>query len=155
MVHFTILRVKSCPDKKKLIWRKISFLGKQILIIDLCRRIWSIFIYLLSHAIILPLLFLQRLAILRASQTVDQQLEFERLFKGVWADNADIVSVQYSGTGALKTDFTRTGKRTYLGAMNDLSNSVIRYYKNNFLDGFRQVRIPIVPSSINPFSVKS
>lgn len=100
-------------------------------------------------------MFLQRLAILRASQTVDQQLEFERLFKGVWADNADIVSVQYSGTGALKTDFTRTGKRTYLGAMNDLSNSVIRYYKNNFLDGFRQVRIPIVPSSINPFSVKS
>lgn len=93
-------------------------------------------------------MFLQRLAILRASQTVDQQLEFERLFKGVWADNADIVSVQYSGTGALKTDFTRTGKRTYLGAMNDLSNSVIRYYKNNFLDGFRQVRIPTVPSSI-------
>lgn len=25
----------------------------------------------------------------------------------VWADNADIVSCAYSGTGALKTDFTR------------------------------------------------
>lgn len=99
-------------------------------------------------------MFLQRLAILRASQTLDQQLEFERLFKGVWADNADIISVQYSGTGALKTDFTRTGKRTYLGAMNDLSNSVIRYYKNNFLDGFRQVNIPINSSSINLFPEK-
>ena len=25
----------------------------------------------------------------------------------VWADNADIISKQYAGTGALKTDFTR------------------------------------------------
>lgn len=25
----------------------------------------------------------------------------------VWADNADVVSCAYSGTGALKTDFTR------------------------------------------------
>lgn len=34
---------------------------------------------------------------------------FEGAFKGVWADNADTCSVQYSGTPALKTDFTRTG----------------------------------------------
>ena len=25
----------------------------------------------------------------------------------VWADNADTISKQYAGTGALKTDFTR------------------------------------------------
>ena len=25
----------------------------------------------------------------------------------VWADNADMISLQYAGTGALKTDFTR------------------------------------------------
>jgi hypothetical protein len=80
------------------------------------------------------------LAILRPGQTVEQQEQFEWLFKSVWADNADVISTQYSGTGALKTDFTRTGKRTYLGALHDLSNSVTRYYKNNFMDGFRQVR---------------
>lgn len=57
----------------------------------------------------------------------------------VWADNADVVSVEYSGTGALKTDFTRTGKRTQLGVLSDGINSLIRYYKNNFADGFRQV----------------
>ncbi|VDM05623.1 unnamed protein product, partial [Schistocephalus solidus] len=34
--------------------------------------------------------------------------DFEQAFKNVWADNADILSVQYSGTKALKTDFTRT-----------------------------------------------
>lgn len=51
-----------------------------------------------------------------------------------------MVSIQYSGTGALKTDFTRTGKRTKLGAMKDGLNSLTRYYKNNFADGYRQVR---------------
>lgn len=65
------------------------------------------------------------------------------LFKGVWADNADLVSVQYSGTGALKTDFTRTGKRTKQGLMKDGMNSLTRYYKNNFNDGFRQDAIDL------------
>ncbi|KAI9136819.1 SacI homology domain-containing protein [Paraphysoderma sedebokerense] len=56
----------------------------------------------------------------------------------VWADNADAISTLYSGTGALKTDFTRTGKRTKAGALKDGYNSVIRYIKNNYLDGERQ-----------------
>lgn len=58
----------------------------------------------------------------------------------VWADNADICSLQYAGTGALKTDYTRTGKRTQLGMLRDGLNSAIRYFKNNFADGFRQVK---------------
>jgi len=33
----------------------------------------------------------------------------------VWADNADVMSRRYTGTGALKTDFTRTGKRSIRG----------------------------------------
>uniref|UniRef100_A0A1B6FDT6 Phosphatidylinositol-3-phosphatase SAC1 n=1 Tax=Cuerna arida TaxID=1464854 RepID=A0A1B6FDT6_9HEMI len=86
---------------------------------------------------------LQKLAILRVGQKVEQQPQLEALFKAVWADNADIISVQYSGTGALKTDFTRTGKRTYFGALQDLSNSITRYYKNNFVDGFRQDSIEL------------
>lgn len=39
----------------------------------------------------------------------------------------------------MKTDFTRTGKRTKLGAIKDGINSMTRYYKNNFADGYRQV----------------
>lgn len=35
--------------------------------------------------------------------------------------------------------FTRTGKRTRWGLLMDGWNSIIRYYKNNFSDGFRQV----------------
>ena len=44
------------------------------------------------------------------------------------------MSIMYSGTPALKTDFTRTGKRSILGAINDGKNSVKRYFINNFLD---------------------
>ena len=64
--------------------------------------------------------------------------EVTQVFKNLWADHADAISLQYSGTGALKTDFTRTGRRTQLGALSDLSNSIIRYVKNNYLDGSRQ-----------------
>ncbi|KAF6011471.1 hypothetical protein HII13_002480 [Brettanomyces bruxellensis] len=63
---------------------------------------------------------------------------FNLVFQNVWADNADAVSNSYSGTGALKTDYTRTGKRTTLGALNDLMNSISRYIINNFMDGPRQ-----------------
>lgn len=82
---------------------------------------------------------LQKLGVLRAGQRVEDQLYFESLFKSVWADNADVISIQYSGTGALKTDYTRTGKRTKWGLVRDGINSLTRFYKNNFTDGFRQV----------------
>lgn len=82
---------------------------------------------------------LQKLGVLHIGQRVEHaSTSFEALFKGVWADNADLVSLQYSGTGALKTDFTRTGKRTKVGAVNDGKNSLMRYYLNNFADGKRQ-----------------
>ncbi|CAG0914244.1 unnamed protein product [Notodromas monacha] len=60
------------------------------------------------------------------------------VFRNVWADHADAISVQYSGTGALKTDFTRFGKRTFSGLINDGANASMRYYLNNFADGVRQ-----------------
>lgn len=55
-----------------------------------------------------------------------------------WADHADVLSKLYSGTGALKTDFTRTGKRTLAGKLQDGVRSVKRYFINNFADGHRQ-----------------
>ncbi len=63
---------------------------------------------------------------------------FELLFRNLWADNADVVSRSYSGTGAMKTDVTRLGKRTKGGALQDGNVAVTRYCKNNFLDGPRQ-----------------
>ncbi|KAF1799276.1 SacI homology domain-containing protein [Mucor lusitanicus] len=81
---------------------------------------------------------LRELGILEANQKVEDQEEFMNSYRNVWADNADGVSCVYSGTGALKTDFTRTGNRTKAGALKDLQNSITRYVKNNFLDGSRQ-----------------
>jgi len=67
----------------------------------------------------------------------DQFCHLKEIFRNVWADHADYISVQYAGTGALKTDFTRTGKRTYYGLAQDGWNSLNRYYLNNFADGAR------------------
>ncbi|KAK3674854.1 Phosphoinositide phosphatase sac1 [Recurvomyces mirabilis] len=78
------------------------------------------------------------LGLLRPGETASDDQTFEHLFRNVWADNADIVSRSYSGTGALKTDFTRTGNRTRAGALQDLNNSITRYVSNNFSDGPRQ-----------------
>jgi len=57
-------------------------------------------------------------------------------FRNIWTDNADRLSICYTGTPALKTDFTRTGKRTIKGALDDGYNSVARYFINNFGDGY-------------------
>lgn len=88
---------------------------------------------------------LQKLGILKVGQRIEiASPQFESVFKAVWADNADLISLQYSGTGALKTDFTRTGKRTKSGMLQDGVNSLTRYYLNNFADGFRQDGIDLL-----------
>lgn len=82
-------------------------------------------------------------------ETIDPQ--FNLFFQSFWADNADAVSCAYSGTGALKTDYTRTGKRTKAGALNDLSNSITRYYKNNYRDGARQDSYDLFLGNYRPY----
>lgn len=76
--------------------------------------------------------------VLNPGESASDDPEFEDMFRNIWADNADVVSKSYSGTGALKTDFTRTGQRTRVGMLQDGNNSMTRYIRNNFLDGPRQ-----------------
>lgn len=97
------------------------------------------------------------LGILNEGQMVTKVGHFHNMFRNMWANHANIISIQYAGTEALKTDFTRTGscslledigspndinsvsgKRTLRGMLTDLQNSLTRYYKNNFADGLRQ-----------------
>lgn len=97
--------------------------------------------------------------VLRHGETANDDREFEDLFRNIWADNADVVSKSYSGTGALKTDFTRTGKRTRAGALQDLNNSITRYVRNNFMDGPRQDGFDVflgtyLPSDTLPSSIQ-
>ncbi|KAB5578640.1 SacI homology domain-containing protein [Coniochaeta sp. 2T2.1] len=74
----------------------------------------------------------------RGSHFSDEDKKFYFLFRNMWADNADVVSKSYSGTGAMKTDITRTGGRTKKGQLQDLNVAITRYCRNNFLDGPRQ-----------------
>lgn len=87
---------------------------------------------------------------------------FEQIYKGVWANNANSISFAYAGTGALKVDFTKTGKRTLAGGLADAINSCKRYYINNFTDGIKQDSIDLMlgnfqpkQSSRSPFGVPS
>jgi len=85
-----------------------------------------------------------------AFQPFPEPLEF--CFRSFWANNADVISYLYAGTGALKVDFTRTGKRTKLGALEDGQNSIQRYFINNFYDGGRKNAIDAFLGHLNPRS---
>ncbi|EFA75004.1 putative phosphoinositide phosphatase [Heterostelium album PN500] len=84
----------------------------------------------------------QQLVAQLTALAIDKKLldspQFDSIYKNMWADHADVISTQYSGTGALKNDYTRTGKRSTAGLIQDGENSLKRYYLNNFIDGFRQ-----------------
>jgi len=76
--------------------------------------------------------------------------DLEQIFREIWTKNADALSMLYTGTGALKTDFTRTGKRSRQGALNDGKNSLMRYVKGNFYDGYNQNCIDLVLGKYKP-----
>ena len=106
--------------------------------------------------------------VFRAGETLSDHPEFEFIFKNglcvcvrhsylctrshsslthsltVWADNADRVSLLYAGSGALKTDYTRTGRRSRWGVLMDGINTLKRYYAQNFCDGDTQDAISLV-----------
>lgn len=61
-----------------------------------------------------------------------------------------MLSLLYSGTPALKTDFTRTGRRTAFGALADLKYSLTRYVLNNFTDGYIQDCLQVASGKYKP-----
>ncbi|RLN07056.1 phosphoinositide phosphatase SAC7-like isoform X1 [Panicum miliaceum] len=81
---------------------------------------------------------LQRIEVLGVDDTISNHPAFDTNYKVLWANHGDAISIQYSGTPALKGDFVRYGKRTTQGIVNDLRNSLARYYLNNFVDGTKQ-----------------
>lgn len=81
---------------------------------------------------------LQRLGVFDADQKISSYPNFDDCFKILWANHGDDISIQYSGTRALKGDFVRYGKRTTQGIVNDGIYALMRYYLNNFIDGTKQ-----------------
>lgn len=74
----------------------------------------------------------------------------EEMFRAQWTSNANAVSILYSGTPAMKTDFTATGKRTMKGAINDGYFGVKRYFLGNFYDSRDQDFIDFALGKIKP-----
>ncbi|KVI08736.1 Synaptojanin, N-terminal [Cynara cardunculus var. scolymus] len=81
---------------------------------------------------------LQRLGVFDAEETISAHPNIDDCFKILWANHGDDISIQYSGTPALKGDFVRFGKRTLQGILKDGWNALMRYYLNNFVDGTKQ-----------------
>ena len=70
-------------------------------------------------------------------------------FNALWADNGDAISRQYSSTAALKGDYTRTRRRNYRGAINDLALTLSRYFNNIISDYFSQAAIDYLLGNVN------
>lgn len=71
-------------------------------------------------------------------------LQLEAVYRVLWADHGDEISRQYAGTGAMKSAFTRTGKRDLAGLLDDGTKSLTRYFLNNFKDGAKQDALDLV-----------
>lgn len=87
---------------------------------------------------------LRRLGIFDAEESISTHPNLDESFKILWANHGDAISIQYSGTPALKGDFVRYGKRTVQGIVNDGCNALMRYYLNNFVDGTKQDAIDLM-----------
>ncbi|XP_028795290.1 phosphoinositide phosphatase SAC6 [Neltuma alba] len=87
---------------------------------------------------------LRRLGVFGPEETISSHPNLDESYKILWADHGDDISVQYSGTPALKGDFTRFGHRTIQGIFKDFWNALLRYYLNNFCDGTKQDAIDLV-----------
>lgn len=78
-----------------------------------------------------------------------------RALTNIWADAGDSVSKLYAGTGALKADVTRTGKRDVIwGPLTDGINSLTRYYLNNFADGKKQDTFDLITGKATEESIQ-
>ncbi|KAI8995963.1 SacI homology domain-containing protein, partial [Gaertneriomyces semiglobifer] len=73
-----------------------------------------------------------------------EEESFATAFNGLWADNGDWLSRIYAGTGAMKSSYTRKGKATVLGFLDDAAKSVNRFVINNFQDKTRQEAIDLL-----------
>ncbi|KAL7192856.1 hypothetical protein ACSBR2_024631 [Camellia fascicularis] len=87
---------------------------------------------------------LRRIGIFDAEESISTHPNFDDNFKILWANHGDDISIQYSGTPALKGDFVRCGQRTVRGILKDGCNALVRYYLNNFVDGTKQDAIDLL-----------
>ncbi len=68
-------------------------------------------------------------SILKAARGTETPNMFIINLKNAWADNGDLVSKHYTGTGSTHTNVTRTGRRDLKGIMDHGLKTLGRFYK--------------------------
>lgn len=87
---------------------------------------------------------LQRVGAISSTENISMFSEDFETFKTLWVEHGDEISLEYSGTHALKRDLVRYGKQTMSGIIKDGISALSRYYLNNFQDGVRQDAIDLI-----------
>ncbi|KAI3876984.1 hypothetical protein MKX03_024569 [Papaver bracteatum] len=103
---------------------------------------------------------LHRMGALSSSECISTSDEIYEMFKILWVEQGDEISLEYCGTNALKRDLVRFGKQTLVGLIKDGMSALSRYYLNNFHDGIKQDamdlisgRYTVVKNSPSPFQL--
>ena len=71
------------------------------------------------------------------------------VFKEIWADNGDFISIQYAGTASTITTVTKTGKHGLIGMFQHGIVTITRFYQGSFEDNFKQKCIEFLLQKYN------
>ncbi|KAM0953677.1 putative phosphatidylinositol-3,4-bisphosphate 4-phosphatase [Dioscorea sansibarensis] len=92
---------------------------------------------------------LQKMGAFSPNECISMHPENFEIYKLLWVTHGDEVSLQYSGTHALKGDLVRYGRQTFSGLIKDGMSALSRYYLNNFHDGIRQDALDLISGHYN------
>ncbi|CAN6301260.1 unnamed protein product [Urochloa humidicola] len=87
---------------------------------------------------------LQRMGALSLSESISLSDNNNDVFKKLWVEHGDELSLEYAGSYALKGDLVRYGRQTLPGLIKDGMSALSRYYLNNFHDGVRQDALDLI-----------
>ncbi|XP_042515795.1 phosphoinositide phosphatase SAC8-like isoform X3 [Macadamia integrifolia] len=87
---------------------------------------------------------LRKIGALSFTECISKFNEIYEKFKTLWVEHGDEISLEYSGTHAMKSDFLRFGRQTLPGLIKDGMTGLSRYYLNNFHDGIRQDAMDLI-----------
>ncbi|KAF8683796.1 hypothetical protein HU200_044730 [Digitaria exilis] len=87
---------------------------------------------------------LQRMGGLSSSESISISDNINDIFKKLWVEHGDELSLEYAGSYALKGDLVRYGRQTLPGLIKDGMSALSRYYLNNFHDGVRQDALDLI-----------
>ncbi|XP_020108626.1 phosphoinositide phosphatase SAC8 isoform X1 [Ananas comosus] len=87
---------------------------------------------------------LQKMGAFSSSESISNHKDIYDMFKILWAEHGDDISLGYAGSHALKGDLVRYGRQTLPGLIKDGMSALSRYYMNNFQDGIRQDALDLI-----------